>query len=173
MSAMLRSFLVQNRATIVEQWTRWLMETYPRDTSKFLESQKNRFANPVGYTVSDEIPHLYDELVGEMSRERLLASIDNILRIRAVQDFSPSGAVGFVLGLKSVIRNLLSKSSADESMLADLLEFESRIDNLMLLAFESYMECREKVHEIRTKEIKMRSVRIIDRPEKGNTQASD
>lgn len=145
-----------------------MVETYPEDTSRFLKSERDRFANPVGYTISNELPRLYDELVGDMDGEKLLASIDNILRIRAVQDFSPSEAVGFVFGLKSVIREMLSRLSADGSMFADLLQFESRIDSLGLLAFEAYMRCREKVHEIRTNEIRMRSTKAGDATEKGD-----
>jgi hypothetical protein len=168
---MLKTFLTENRETIVKRWSRQVFETYPPDTSGFLGSEKNRFVNPVGYTISTETSNLFDQLTGEMDREEILVSIDNILKIRAVQDFSPGQAVGFCFALKSVVRNLLMQSSPDKDILADLLEFESRIDSLALLAFETYMNCRERIHQIRTKEMKMRSVRMADRCEKGDAEA--
>jgi len=149
------------------------MDTYPSDTSKFLESEKNRFANPVGHTISDEIPKLFDQLIGEMNREKVLVSINNILKIRAVQDFSAGQAVGFVFGLKTVIRDMLAKSSPDKDTMAELLEFESRIDSLALFAFETYMECRERIHEIRTSEMKARSVQLADRREFGDAKTQE
>ena len=168
---MLITFLTENRATIVKQWTRQVFESYPSDTSSFLGSQRDRFANPVGYTISTEIPNLFDQLTGEMDRKKILASIDNILKIRALQDFSPGQAVEFCFALKSIIRKMLMKSSPDKDMLADLLEFESRIDSLALFAFETYMGCRERIHQIRTDEIKKRSVQMADRCEKGDIEA--
>lgn len=173
MNAVLTSFLLQNRATIVEHWIRWLTDTYPKDTSKFLRSVKNRFDNPVGYTISEEIPHLYDELIGDMDRERIMVSIGNILRIRAVQDFSPSAAVGFILGLKNVVRDSISRLSADDSVWDGVFEFDVRIDTLILMAFEAYTECRARVHEIRTREIKMRSAQTMHRPENGGERVQD
>ncbi len=168
---MLKTFLAENRKTIVERWTRKVFETYPTDTSSFLGSEKDRFANPVGYTISTEISNLFDQLTSEMNRENILVSIDNILKIRALQDFSPGQAVEFCFGLKTVIRKMLMKSSPDRNMLADLLEFESRIDSLALFAFEVYMSCRERIHQIRTKEIRIRSVQMSDRCEKGDAEA--
>jgi hypothetical protein len=168
---MLKTFLTQNRETIVKRWTRQVFDTYPSDTSSFLESQRDRFANPVGYTISTDISNLFDQLTGEMDREKILVSIDNILKIRALQDFSPSQAVEFCFALKRMIRKMLMKSSPDKDMLADLLEFESRIDSLALFAFETYMNCRERIHQIRTDEIKKRSVQVADRCDKGDIEA--
>lgn len=168
---MLKTFLTQNRAKIVERWIQRVFESYPPDTSSFLGSEKDRFANPVGYTISTEISNLFDELTNEMDREKILVSMDNILKIRALQDFSPGQAVEFCFGLKTVIRKMLMKSSPDKDMLAELLEFESRIDSLALLAFETYMSCRERIHQIKTKEIKSRPAQMADRCKKGDIEA--
>ena len=168
---MLKAFLTENRETIVERWTQRVFESYPQKSSRFLGSRKDRFANPVGYTISTEVSNLFDQLIGEMDRERILVSVDNILKIRAVQDFSPGQAVEFCFALKSVVRSLLMQSSPDKDMLSDLLEFESRIDSLSLFAFETYMNCRERIHQIRTKEIKMRSVQMADRSDSGDAEA--
>ena len=45
----------------------------------------------------------------------------------------------------------------------DLVDLESRIDRVALLAFEKYTECREKLHEIRNNEIKSRALKLLER----------
>jgi hypothetical protein len=170
---MLKSFLIENRTAIVDKWIHRAIQTYPSDSISFFESEKNRFANPVGFTISSEISSLYDELIGPMRRDKIEASIDNILKIRAVQDFSPGQAVGFIFGLKDVIREALPKTMPDETVLNDLLEFESRIDALALLAFETYMRCRERVHQIRTREIRMNTARLAGRSGGESTEDKD
>ena len=45
----------------------------------------------------------------------------------------------------------------------ELSEFETRIDRLTLLAFDHYMNCREKIHEIRLGELRNRSVEVMER----------
>jgi hypothetical protein len=42
----------------------------------------------------------------------------------------------------------------------DLVDLEARVDRVALLAFEKYMECREKLHEIRNKEYESRTTRL-------------
>jgi len=37
------------------------------------------------------------------------------------------------------------------------LELESRIDDCLLLAFDIYMECREKIHQLRIQELRNRA----------------
>jgi len=39
----------------------------------------------------------------------------------------------------------------------ELLNFEQRIDKIALMAFDIYMECREKIYEIKIKEFKQRA----------------
>ncbi len=129
------------------------MESYPGD-SLFLKQEKDRFANPVGYTISQEIETLYEGLLQGVASDKLITSLDNIIRIRAVQDFSPSQAVSFVFRLKQAIRDELDKEIHEGQISKELLKFESKIDELALLAFDIYMKCRENIYEIRVNKLK-------------------
>jgi len=48
----LEHLLSQKRAAILGRWFQLILETYPADTSRFLKKEKDRFVNPVGYTIS-------------------------------------------------------------------------------------------------------------------------
>jgi hypothetical protein len=157
----LETLLTQHRPTLVKRWLNHLLDTYPPDTHKFFKKQKNQFANPVGHTLSEEMDHLYMELVQGIDPGRANPILDRILRIRAVQDFSPSRAVGFIFLLKGIIREQLETEIRENRLSDELTIFESRIDDLALLAFEVYMKCREKLYEIRANETKNQVYRLL------------
>ena len=60
----LNSILAQQKAAIIKKWFTLVIETYPSETGKFLKSQKDPMANPVGRTVSRGLEALFDELLG-------------------------------------------------------------------------------------------------------------
>lgn len=154
-------FLAQNRAAILERWNHLIVETYPPNTSRFLRRERDRFINPVGYTISREIGVLYEELLGEMDVDRISGSLENIMKIRSVQDFSPSEGVVFVLLLKKTIREKLGSEISDVRIFEEWSTLESKIDTLALLAFDIYMKCREKIFEIKVNEVKGETQRIL------------
>lgn len=157
----LEHLLPQKRAAILERWFQLILETYPAGTSRFLKQEKDRFTNPVGYTISQEIEALYDGLLQEMNSDKLAVCLDNIIRIRAVQDFPPSQTITFIFLLKKAIREELASEITENRVFEELLKFESRIDKLVLLAFDIYMKCREKVFEIRVNEAKAERERVL------------
>ena len=143
-----------------------ILESYPTDVSKFLKQEKDRFANPVGYTISQETETLYDELLHGMNADKLTACLDNIIRIRSVQDLYPSQAIAFAFLLKKAIREEVAGEIAERQAFEELLRFESRIDDVVLLALDIYMKCREKVHQIRVNEVnneKEMALRLLER----------
>jgi ferredoxin len=80
--------------------------------------------------------------------------LDAILKIRSVQDFSPSKAVGFIFQLKKAIEETLKGEICREQNIEAWRAFQSRIDALALQAFDAYMNCREKICEIRVNQAK-------------------
>jgi len=150
----IENLLSQKRAAILERWFDVMLETYPIDTSMFLKKQKDRFANPVGYTISQGIEGLFEELLQGMDSGKVSSFLDNIVRVRAVQDFPPSQAMAFIFLLKKVIKEELKSEIRENGLAEELLIFESKIDALALLSFDIYMKCREKIYEIRVKEVK-------------------
>jgi len=145
----LKDLLSRNEAAILKRWFNLILETYPADTGTLMRKDKDQFTNPVGSTLSREIEVLFKKLCEGSQNEKCQASLDSILKIRSVQDFSPSQAVGFVFLLKRAIGETLKNEICKESVMDEWLKFQSSIDDLALQAFDAYMECREKICEIR------------------------
>jgi hypothetical protein len=114
-----------------------------------MRKEKNQFTNPVGSTISRETEVLFKKLCEGGQLEECQASLDSIIKIRSIQDFSPSKAVGFVFLLKRAIGETLEDEIFKESMMNEWLKFQERIDDLALQAFDIYMDCRDKICEIR------------------------
>ena len=160
----LSTFLVQKRSAILKKWFDLIIKTYPTDAQGFLKRQKNRFANPVGHTISKEIAALYDGLFSEGDpTDKISAFLDRIIRIRAIQDFSPSAAIAFVFFLKKLIREELENESWEGDMADDLWKLEEKIDQLALLSFDIYMKCREQIYELKANEFKNMTTRLLQR----------
>ncbi len=147
----LNEVLAAKRGSVLERWFQAVLATYPEDTARFLAGGADSFANPVGHTVREGLGRLYDRFATDAPASELSAAIDGIVRIRAVQEFAPSAAVGFVYTLKGILREELSDAGLDPTGLAAL---ENSVDRLALVAFDVYMKCREKIFEIRVREIR-------------------
>jgi hypothetical protein len=159
----LNTLLEQKKTAIVKKWFAATIATYPSDTAKFLKSQKDPFANPVGRTTYQGLAALFDELLKETDHEVIRSFLDPIIRIRAVQNFSPSQATSFIFFLKNVIRDNIKKEDFQAQLFNELLSFESKIDELGLIAFSLYMNGREKIYELKANEMKNRTFRAFER----------
>ena len=161
----LNSLLTDKKASILEKWFDVIIESYPPDTSNFLKTQSNRFANPIGSTISKGIEDIFDELLRGLNppqaEEKTSQFLDDIVRIRAVQDFTPSQALSFIFPLKRIIREELCVEIAEKQLSDEMLSLESAIDNLALSAFDIYMKCREKIYDIKANEVKRSTFRLL------------
>ena len=150
----LKDLLEEKRTTILKKWFDEIMETYPVDTSGFLKKQKDRFANPVGYTVSQGIESILGVLIQGTDFINCLPFLDNLIRVRAIQEFTPSQAMTFIFLLKKVVRKELEMEIKQNQISGALLEFESKIDDLALFSFDIYLKCREQLYQLKSNELK-------------------
>jgi len=145
----LNNLLEKKKSAIIKGWFEVVATTYAPDAADFFKRQKDPFANPVGNTIFSGLKKLFDELLLQMDHEKIKSCLDPLIRIRAVQDFSPSQATSFILSLKKVIITNLQKELGDIRILNEFLQFESKIDTLSLIAFDIFVECREKIYELK------------------------
>lgn len=155
---MLRELLSRKRSAVVDGWVQEILDSYPLGSADFLKSQKDRFANPVGHTISTTAENVFDEFVGSCDAEKIRTMLSDLVKMRAVQEFSPSQAVGFVFDLKAVIRDEIREEAREKIRCEDLAELDSKIDAIALIAFDLYMESREKLFRIRLEELKAKSL---------------
>lgn len=150
----LKILLSDKGPSIIKKWRDVILETYPDDTQRFLRKEKDQFSNPVGHIIGKDIEALYNELISEGDTDKILSCLENIIRIRAVQDFKPSQAIAFVIQLKYIIKQELGVKSPINGLSSELQEFENRIDDIALLAFDIYSQCRQKIYEMRVNDVK-------------------
>ena len=125
------------------------------ETARFLRNEKDQFANPVGHALYEGLEGLYRELLLEKASPQIHLYLEKILQVRAVQDFAPSQAVSFVLRLKEVVREEVKKREPQVKVTVESwLAFEEKVDSLVLLAFDVYSQYRERLYEIKVKELK-------------------
>jgi hypothetical protein len=159
----LNNLLAQRKTAIIKNWFTLAVETYPPDTASFLKRQKDPFANPVGRTISLGLEALFNELLKEMDHDTVISSLDPIIRIRAIQNFSPAQAVSFIFLLKKAIRENIEKEASEEQLFNELLLFESKIDQLVMIAFNLYMECKEKIYDLKANEMRNTTYKAFKR----------
>jgi hypothetical protein len=152
----LTKYLSEKKTAILGRWLTSIYESYPPETAIFLRKEKDRFDNPMGYRISEGLAGLFEALVHEMDRDQVLKFLDEIIRIRALQDFSPSQALAFIFLLKNILRRELADEIRKENLALEILELESRIDGLALLGFDVYTQRREKLQDLRVDEMKRR-----------------
>jgi hypothetical protein len=108
----------------------------------------------VGYIINHDLTDFFAELLEGGALEKTAPFLEYFVKIRAVQEFSPSQAVSFVFLLKKAVRENLKEEIQAGKICGELLDFESRLDQAALLIFEYYTRNREKIHEIRTRQIR-------------------
>ncbi len=144
-----------NQAAILGDWLARVAETYPAETAKFLLAQKDPFANPVGGAVAEGLAAVLAALAGEPPRGEAAGFLEQIIRIRAIQDFCPSAALAFLPGLKTVLLARLGKEIDREGLWREFLEFTAELDRLLLQAVDLYVGCREKVFSLKADETRL------------------
>ncbi|MCG6534554.1 MAG: RsbRD N-terminal domain-containing protein, partial [Syntrophales bacterium LBB04] len=141
-----QSLLKTNKDAIIKRWSDLILDTYPADAARFFKRENDPFANPVGAAVIEETANIYQELLAGPDLKKLHASLDRIIRIRAVQDFSPADALSFIFLLKKAARDEVRAQGIEAGAVPDLFEFECRIDRAALFGFEIYVGCKEQIY---------------------------
>lgn len=159
----LRNLLQEKRSNILKRWIDLILDTYPPESALFFRKQKDRFTNPVGSIINRGVEDLLSVILQENNSDEVSIFLDNIIRVRAVQEFSPSKAISFIFLLKKVLREEVRKETLDNDSNEELLAVESRIDELALLAFDVFMKCREKIYEIKAAELSNRAYSLLKR----------
>ncbi len=139
---------VQNKEDIAGLWLERVLHAYPSQGAQFLANESDPFRNPVGSTLRQAIGILLDELMLGMDRSRITVALDSIMQIRAIQGLEPSRALEFLFQLKDVLRSRLTGPEREL--------MEGRIDEWALLAFDLYMNYRERTYQARANEARRR-----------------
>jgi len=70
-------------------------------------------------------------------------------------------ALNFIFLLKAIVRKELEKELRQNQITSAVLGFESKIDDLALVAFDIYVKCREQIYELKTDELKRMTFTLL------------
>lgn len=138
---------MNTEAEIAERWLRRTLASYPAKVQPFIAAESDPFRNPVGSTLRRGLAAIVRESLGVMDTQALAVAVDELIRLRAVQDFTPREALRFIFDLRA---------AAAESGVPLPADFPARVDQIALLAFDKYMACREQIFDLRARELRLR-----------------
>ena len=157
-----------HREAMAQRWADVVHGTYPFETVGFLRTVKDRFTNPVGFCTEEAAKALMEAMFAEAPDEGVIKkAVDEIIRVRAIQDFPPETAVGIFFAMKDIIRDVvLSAEDKSADCMPALWALESRIDAVVLLAFGAYARSREALHRLRVEESQRKHAQLLRLAEK-------
>lgn len=159
----LSKLLQLREETVRKNWMGRIVDSYPDKTAVFLKHDRNQFTNPVGHILTSNVEIIFQKFLQEADLKEFRIPLSEIVKVRSVQNFSPSQAISFVYLLKDAIRDELQVEVRDRQSLDELLRLEDRVDELASLTFDLYMQNREQIFELRVNEIKRTSFRLLQK----------
>jgi hypothetical protein len=165
--------LGDKREAIHSTWLDMILASYPEQTVRFLMGERDRFQNPLGHRIREATGVLLQALLDVRPPRELAETIDGLVRVGAIQGQPASQALAFVFLLKRAVRNAAGGSlKADEGAWLD-----EWVDAVALVAFDSYVRCREEIYEIRVREAQRRVKSLLSRlggdDEQGDIQGTE
>ena len=145
----LTDLLEKKKSSIVKKWFEFVVDTYAPDAALFFKNQRDNFLNPVGGTTRSILEKLFEALLEKVDADSIAITMEPLIKIRAVQNFSPSQAVGFLFVLKTLIRKELQKEIKKIDP-EELVSIDARIDSLALIGFDVFVQSREKIYDLKT-----------------------
>lgn len=152
----LKGFLLMREREVTQKWYNRMTEGYPPEMRSFWENKESRFTQPIPYTMEHAIQKIFKEVLKPQPDEpSAYTELESMMRICAVQNMRPSKATQIFYQLKEVIREEANTVDLQSTLfLQELQELESLLDQWTLRAFDIYMEFREKIYELRMKEVR-------------------
>ncbi len=141
-----------HREKIINKWVEYTLSTYI--SSGFFIKEGDKFANPVGGNIREARGRLLPLRVGGAGREQILPPLEQMMSIRSVQEFTPSQAIAPLNAVKHITREVFAADKERRQLVGELYDFEFAVDLAVLAAFDVYMQCRERLHQVRIDEIK-------------------
>jgi hypothetical protein len=155
--------LQERRDAIVQRWQEAVLSAYPADAAALFRSQQDPFANPLGHSVREGTRGVFQTILDGMDREKLRAHLDQLIRIRAVQQLTPTEALSFVFSLRSIVREVIPEAEADTRHRDGLTSFDGKVDGVAMAAFEVYAAMREEVSQLRVNEVKRQVSWVLEK----------
>ncbi len=161
MNNSLEQFISAKKEAILLTWKTLVLGTYPPETASFIKGENDPFLNPLGRALDDTGELLLKIVVSGAERQEVEQDLGDIVRMRAVQGFSPSQALCFMKEMKEAVWKGVLPAMTEGEFVQDWRALESRLDEAMLVAFDLYVASAKRIDEIRINEAKAEKERLL------------
>jgi hypothetical protein len=155
----IEEIIVRNKDNILKKWQQTIIDSYPAGSGEFFLDNKNKFTNPVGFTIEKSLPAILDAIIAGDLTDAAKKSLDDIIRIRAVQEFEPAEALAFIASLRAIVLSVL----AGETDFTAFLQTEKIFNAINDYGFNCYVRFREKIYDIKANEQLRTFEKMIER----------
>jgi len=159
----LKDLAAEKRAIILQRWLDRVLGAYPPDSQRFFREDRSPYSNPVGFTLRRGMEGVIDQILRPAGMEEARAILEPVMKVRAVENLTPSQAEEFFLPLREVISEIVGEEKGKEVLDLEWLDLNSRINQLAIVGMNLYSECREKVSQLRMQERERRAGEFPDR----------
>ncbi len=115
-----------HREKIVNKWVEYTLTTY--NSSGFFTKEKDKFANPVGGNVREALGKMFLLLEKGAESKEHQPYLEQLISIRAVQEFTPAQAVAPLNAVKHITREVFLADKERAHLVAELYDFEFAVD---------------------------------------------
>jgi len=137
---------------IVKKWVEYVLSTYT--SSSFFLKERDKFSNPVGGNLREGLQKLFLLLSKGADSKEFVAPLEQIISIRAVQEFTPAQAIAPLNAVKHIVREAFAADKERKHLIGELYDFEFSVDLAVIAAFDIYMQYRERLYQVRIAEIR-------------------
>jgi hypothetical protein len=164
-------YLAGRKEAIVQEWLRGTMPGVAGRPDSFLLREPDRFRNPVGHLIKENLVRLFDAILADEDPSDWSRLLDPIVRIRAVHSSEASEALSFAFLIKDIIHRELATEISRRSIREEWEGLAGRIDALATSATDIYAKCREQACQIQRNEARRRTY-VSDRIAMKNARLS-
>jgi hypothetical protein len=116
---------------------------------------------PLKHTFRTGLERIFDELIEGKLPDKKHVILNDVIKILAIQDSSPSEALSFYTTLTAMIRFRFKAQLKDEEINYQFNELIENIYKALCISFDIYMEIRERLFNIKIKEITAANNRLF------------
>ncbi|MFW6053062.1 MAG: RsbRD N-terminal domain-containing protein [Desulfosalsimonas sp.] len=142
-----------NRDRWISKWFEALMRSYPEESAGFFKDTRDPFSNPVGAALEKGIRDLFDVVAADVFDSRAAHdALEPMIKVRSLQEFSPSEALGFIAEIKKIIKQDPAAKQQTKTEAERIDRIADNADRALLAAFDIYMDCKKHVYNLRARQ---------------------
>ena len=148
----INEILTNQKSSILKRWFKAIIDSYPAESGQYLSNTSNKFSNPIGVAIENALPPILDAVISNTLSEDAEKGLEDIIKIRAVQEVDASDALGFIFSLKAILISDISSYLNTDDAIREFFLLEKSLDAVTLYSFNQYVKLRENIFQIKSNE---------------------